>query len=64
MGQPETSLGIIPGAGGCVVLANRIGRALAMKMVLMGEIISAEAALSAGLISQLCPTGKGQCLCP
>ena len=57
-GQPETNLGIIPGAGGCVILANRIGRSLAMKMVLMGEIVSAEMALSSGLISEVVDAGS------
>lgn len=56
IGLPETNLGIIPGAGGTAILPRRIGRALAMKMVLTGEPISAEEALTAGLIAQVAET--------
>lgn len=53
IGLPETNLGIMPGAGGTVILPRIVGRALAMKMVLTGEPISAVVALSAGLIAQV-----------
>ena len=58
IGQPETNLGIIPGAGGTATLPRLIGRALAMKMVLTGEPISAEEAMRAGLVSQLANNGE------
>lgn len=58
IGQPETNLGIIPGAGGTAILPRLVGRALAMKMVLTGEPISAEEAMRAGLVSQLAATGQ------
>jgi enoyl-CoA hydratase len=57
-GQPETNLGIIPGAGGTVVLPQLVGRALAMKMVLTGEPIKADEALDAGLIAEVVPAGE------
>lgn len=60
IGQPETNLGIIPGAGGTALLPRRIGQALAMDMVLTGEPISAQRAHDAGLIARL--ADKGQAL--
>lgn len=52
-GQPETNLGIIPGAGGGATLSRVVGRSLAMKMVLTGEAISADDALANGLIAEI-----------
>lgn len=57
-GQPETNLGIIPGAGGTALLPRRIGLQKAMFMVLTGQPISAEEALAAGLIAKVCDTGS------
>ncbi|WP_419755978.1 enoyl-CoA hydratase-related protein [Brevundimonas sp.] len=56
-GQPETNLGIIPGAGGTATLTRLVGRALAMRMVLTGEPIDAKRALAAGLIAEVAPKG-------
>jgi len=57
-GQPETNLGIIPGAGGVATLARLVGRSRAMKMVLTGKPISADEALSFGLVAELAGPGK------
>lgn len=57
-GQPESNLGIIPGAGGGATLARVIGRARAMKMVLTGAPIGAEEALACGLIAEIVEPGS------
>lgn len=56
IGQPETNLGIIPGAG-TAVLPRLVWRSLAMKMVLTEEPIDAEQALRAGLVADVVPKG-------
>ncbi len=56
-GQPETNLGIIPGAGGGATLARIIGRSRAMAMVLTGKPITAEEALQFGLVAEICDPG-------
>jgi enoyl-CoA hydratase len=57
IGQPETNLGIIPGAGGTATLTRLVGRVRAMKMVLTGEAIQATDAQQAGLIADIVEDG-------
>jgi enoyl-CoA hydratase len=57
-GQPETNLGIIPGAGGTATLPRLVGRSSAMKMVLLGEPLSAREALAAGLVCDVVDDGQ------
>ena len=52
-GQPEIKLGIMPGAGGTQRLTRLVGSKRALRLLLTGEIISAELAYDWGLVSQL-----------
>jgi hypothetical protein len=50
---PELAMGILPGAGGCVSLARRIGRQRTALMILSGTRINARKALDWGLVDAL-----------
>jgi enoyl-CoA hydratase/carnithine racemase len=55
LGQPEITLGIIPGGGGSQRLARVLGKQRAMELVLTGRRISATEAEQAGLVNAVAP---------
>ncbi|MBM4193696.1 MAG: hypothetical protein FJ202_04860 [Gemmatimonadetes bacterium] len=57
-GQPEITLGWMPGAGGTQRLARSAGKSVAMQMVLTGDAIDAAAAQRAGIVSEVVAAGS------
>ena len=64
LGLPETNLGLIPGAGGGQRLLALAGRARASRMILTGEVIDAETALSWGIAAyaSASPLAEGEAI--
>ena len=58
LGQPEISLGIIPGAGGTQRLPRLVGPARAKDLIMSGRLVGAEEALAMGLIDRIIPAGE------
>jgi enoyl-CoA hydratase len=54
-GQPEITLGIIPGLGGTQRLTQAIGKAKAMDLVLTGRMMDATEAERSGLVARVVP---------
>lgn len=54
-GQPEITLGIIPGGGGTQRLARVLGKQRTMELVLTGRRIDAKEALKLGFVNQIVP---------
>jgi enoyl-CoA hydratase len=52
-GQPETGLGIIPGAGGTQRLSRAVGKSKAMDVVLTGRFLDAREAERGGLVARV-----------
>ena len=57
-GQPEVTLGIMPGIGGTQRLVRAIGKAKAMEMCLTGRLMDAKEAEQAGLVANIVPTSN------
>jgi enoyl-CoA hydratase/carnithine racemase len=57
-GQPEITLGIIPGGGGTQRLARVLGKQRAMEYVLTGKRFDAETAQAMGLVNKVAKKGK------
>ena len=55
LGFPENNVGLIPGSGGCSRLVKLVGLARAKRLVMTGEMVSAERALALGLVEELHP---------
>ncbi|MBL7009378.1 MAG: enoyl-CoA hydratase/isomerase family protein [Planctomycetes bacterium] len=62
IGLTETSLAIIPGAGGCVRLPRLIGSAKAKELILMARRLEAREAEQLGLVNFLAPPGGARSL--
>lgn len=56
-GQPEITLGVMPGMGGTQRLPRAIGKAKAMDLILTGRMMDATEADSVGLVSRVVPAG-------
>jgi enoyl-CoA hydratase len=57
-GLPEVKRGLLAGAGGAMLLAQRIPRALALEMLLTGDPLDAARAAEIGLINHVTEDGK------
>ena len=57
-GQPEVTLGLLPGGGGTQRLPRLVGKGRALQLILSGEMISAEEAYRIGLVNEIVPAAE------
>jgi enoyl-CoA hydratase len=57
-GQPEITLGIMPGMGGTQRLPRTVGKAKAMDLILTGRMMDAAEAERAGLVARVVPAAE------
>src|SRR5437016_5897213 len=57
-GQPEVTLGLVPGGGGTQRLPRLVGKGRALQLILSGETISAQEAYRIGLVNEVVPTAE------
>jgi enoyl-CoA hydratase/carnithine racemase len=55
IGQTEVQVGVIPGWGGSQRLPRLVGKSKALKMILTGEILTAEDACKLGIVDEVVP---------
>jgi enoyl-CoA hydratase len=54
-GQPEVTLGLVPGGGGTQRLPRLVGKGRALQLILSGEMIGAQEAFRIGLVNEVVP---------
>jgi enoyl-CoA hydratase/carnithine racemase len=54
-GQPEVTLGLVPGGGATQRLPRLVGKGRALQLILSGEMISAQEAFRIGLVNEIVP---------
>jgi enoyl-CoA hydratase len=57
-GQPEVTLGLVPGGGGTQRLPRLVGKGRALQLILSGEMISAQEAFRIGLVNEIVPAAE------
>jgi enoyl-CoA hydratase len=57
-GQPEVTLGLVPGGGGTQRLSRLVGKGRALQLILSGEMITAQEAFRIGLVNEIVPAAE------